>query len=208
MNDDELRRGYQAGMRDTPADDPVTEEELLALVERRGDEATRLAILDRVMASETGRREFELLRAAAAAARGVRPAPAAARRWVIPLLAAAALALVAVTLTLTRRDPEPRFRGGNGEAVALSAPWDGAEVPGSAGTRFAWRPVPRATRYRVEVLDPDRTVMFTAETADTEAVTDRALPAGAYLWRVEALLRDGSLRQSPVRRLTVPAGGE
>ena len=206
MNDDELRRGYRAGMRDAPADDPITEEELLALVERRGDEATRLAILDRVMASETGRREFELLRAAAGAARGMRPAPA--RRWMIPLLAAAALALVAVTLTLTRRDPGPQFRGGNGEAVALAEPWDGAEVPGAAGTRFAWRPVPRATRYRVEVLDSERNVMFSAETADTEAVTDRALPAGAYLWRVEALIRDGSLRQSPVRRLTVPPSAQ
>lgn len=207
MNDDELRRSYQAGMRDVPGPEaPVTEEELLMLVERRGDEATRLAILDRVMASETTRREFELLRSAAAAAKAVRPAPARPRpRWVVPLLAAAAVALVAVALTLARREPEPQFRGPtNGEMVALVAPWDGAEVEGSAGLRFAWHPVRGTRQYRVEVLDTSQNIVFEAEVADTEAVTERAFPAGDYLWRVEARLRDGSLRHSPVRRFTVP----
>ena len=206
MNDDELRRSYQAGMREVPASEaPVTEEELLMLVERRGDEATRLAILDRVMASETTRREFELLRTAASAAKAVRPAPAPARpRWVVPLLAAAAVALVAVALTLARREPEPQFRGPtNGEMVALTAPWDGAEVGGSAGLRFAWHPVRGTRRYRVEVVDPAQNVVFETEVADSEAVTEQALPAGDYLWRVEAQLRDGSLRHSPVRRLRV-----
>ena len=206
MNDDELRRSYQAGMRDEPAPEaPVTEEELLMLVERRGDEATRLAILDRVMASETTRREFELLRSAASAAKSVRPAPARPR-WIVPLLAAAAVALVAVALTFTRRDSEPQFRGPtNGEMVALIAPWDGAEVGGSAGLRFAWHPVRGTRLYRVEVLDPSQNLVFEAEVADTEAVTGRALPAGDYLWRVEARLRDGSLRHSPVRRLRISA---
>lgn len=207
MNDDELRRTYQAGMRDAPGpgpEAPVTEDELLMLVERRGDEATRLAILDRVMASETTRREFELLRSAASAAKAVRPAPARSR-WIVPLLAAAAVALVAVALTVTRREHEPQFRGPtNGEMVALVAPWDGAEVGGSAGLRFAWHPVRGARQYRIEVLDPSQAVVFEAEVADTEAVTETALPAGDYLWRVEARLRDGSLRHSPVRRLRVP----
>lgn len=208
MNDDELRRAWQAAMKDAPATaDPVTEEELLALVERRGGEATRLAILDRVMASETARREFELLRAAASAGRAVKPAPRP-RRWIVPVLAAAAVALVAVTLTITRRPPPPQFRGPGGEAVSLLAPWDGAEVPGAAGTRFEWRAVPGVERYRIEVLDSDQAVVFEAEPADTEAVTDRALPPGSYLWRVEARLRDGTRRFSPVRRLTVPEGAQ
>lgn len=203
MTDEDLRDAYGELLRQPPdAGDEVSPEELRQLVDGRGPEAVRLAILDRVMRSDSARREFELLRATAAAAGG-RPR-VAFPPWLG--VAAAAVVLVGAGLAgwLLQRAEAPVFRTPAGGAqVELAAPAEGATAP--FPQVFAWSPVPGASRYRVEVLDAQRAEAWSAETPDTTASAGARIPAGDYLWRVEALMRDGTLRHSAVRRLRVPA---
>ena len=78
MNDERLRAIYERILAESHGTgEDVTPEQLLALAEGRGNDADRLRTLDVVMRSEHSRRDFELLRTAAAA---MHPR-AAARGW-------------------------------------------------------------------------------------------------------------------------------
>lgn len=168
-------------------------EMLRALVAREGGESARLATLDHVMSCRECQREFELLRAMAAAA-------PVERRWRVPvplalaasLLIAAAAGVVGVR-TLTR--PGDDVMRGGAEGVSLIAPSAGAP------RLLRWRAVPSAISYRVEVLTYSGTVVSGATTTDTvAAIPDSvSLSSGArYLWWVRARRADGTELRSPM----------
>src|SRR5690242_15022183 len=99
MTEDELRARYHEALRDRANGDRSacpTPEELLAVVERRGSEAGRLATLDHAMSCSAGcAPEFELLRAMHAAGGTARARRVRFPVWsVIP--AAAAVLIVAL----------------------------------------------------------------------------------------------------------------
>jgi hypothetical protein len=179
-------------------------ESLQALARRQGPEEERLRILDHAMSCADCRAELDLIRSIERAGRDLaateRPA---GRRWLVPAALAASL-LLAVglgRLALAPPSEEDVVRSGSGAAaVALVSPAAGATA--GKPLLFAWRPVPGATSYRLEVLSPSGEVAVEAETADTAVAPEaaRRLAPGDYQWWVSALGAPG-LPRSELRRL-------
>ena len=186
---------------------------LLAVIEKQGDDTSRLATLDHVMRCDACRGDFDLLRTAAASAREaeagdaptlhvVRGGGGRARRLPLRPLAVAAGLVVAVGVGLLSWPPatrKPLLRGEE-HTVVLLAPEPRAD--GSALLR--WRTVSGAAAYRVEVFTPTgRTVV-----ADTVRDSTFVLPATtasdsreALRWMVTALHGDGHEVQSRAERV-------
>lgn len=200
MTDDELRRAYQARAA-RPAASPPTPEELARLLSREGTEAERAELLDRALADPATARDFELLRAIAAAERNeARPA---ARRWAVPLTLAASLLLAVGAYALLRPNgPDDTVRApvANG-GPALVAPLEAASLPEGIIT-FTWHPGPRATGYRLELLTDAGALASSVQTSDTSAAM-AVLAGGSYRWLVVGLLPDGLEAPSRPRRILI-----
>jgi hypothetical protein len=186
-------------------------EALLGLVERMGDDAARLATLDHVMSCADCRRDFDLLRTAAASAEQAASEPPAlrvvrgggrspARRFPLRSVAVAAGLVVAVGVGLLSWHPgtrQPLLRG-DANTVVLLAP----ETRPDGSALLRWRTVPGAAAYRVEVFAPNgRTVV-----ADTVRDSTFVLPAPEVSdqqlrWMVTALHGDGHEVRSPAERV-------
>jgi hypothetical protein len=203
VNDARLRDAYARILRSreaagTPA--PVSLEAMLAVIERRGSDADRVRTLDAIMQSAEMRSEFEVLRAAAAAA--ARPA---VPRLVYAMAATLVLAAGAgVWLASTTRAPDELRGPGAEPAIALVSP--GATIAADAPARFVWRAVPGASAYRLELLDADGTVVYSTRTADSSAVLppNVTLRRGAeYRWWVKAETPGGEIVTGVPRPLRV-----
>ena len=201
MNDDELRKAWQARHPGTSAE--PSPEELQRLVAREGTDDERLEILDRALSSSRGSRELELLRAISQAGRLDQP-----RRWwrgTVPLALAASVLLVTVGVLL-RRDvarEETRATPADGSPV-LVAPATDAQV--TDPVTFVWQAVPGARSYRVELLSDAGTLVTSIETPDTtarSALAGVARPDSSYRWVVVALLPEGVEVASRPRRVTL-----
>jgi hypothetical protein len=183
----------------------ATPEAIAALVRREGAEEARLATLDHVMSCAECRRDFDLLSAVERAGleTGTAVRGGARRSWLMPAALAASL-LIAIGLgrTLTR-PADDTLRGGGGSAIVLLQP--AAEAVAGDSLIFAWRPVPGASRYELELLDAGGSVAASAQTADTTAspAAVRALPPGVYRWWVRAASSDGQPLRSPLRALVL-----
>ncbi|HEY7027172.1 MAG TPA: hypothetical protein VH438_06175 [Gemmatimonadales bacterium] len=202
MNEDELRKAYQSrGVRASDAVEP-TPEELQRLVAGQGDEAERLAIMERALSSRRSAGDLELLRAISHAER-----LAESRSWwrspVVVGLAASLLLVVGVLSLRDRARDEQRAAPAEGTPVLLEPAVD-ARVADSI--RFVWQPVPGARGYRVELLTDAGNIVTSIETTDTIARYVPTRPAGGettYRWVVAALLPEGAEVVSPPRRLTI-----
>lgn len=198
MSAEEIRRHYQAALaRRADPQSGVSVEQLEALAAHRLPEAEALALLDRVMADDGLRREYELLRSLHTAGAAVPP-----KRWLRPALAlAAGLAAVVTIGNLVRagREPAGTARGSGGTAL-LAQPASGAVA--TLPATLAWHPASGARSYRLQVLDPDGGVLMTRETTDT-AITVQAgeVHAGPAHWWVEVRLTAGTGR-SELRAVT------
>ena len=200
MTDEALRRAYQAGLsvRKERQDCP-SPEALNALVNREGDEATRLAVLDHVMSCTACRRDFELLRAVHVAGRD-RPA------WRYqPLALAASIALLVglggAALWTRLAPPEKDTLRGTGAQVETIQPAGGAVI--TPPLLLAWRPVAGARSYTVELLASDGRLVQSWTTSDTSVAVSpgtRQVSPGSFAWWVRAHLLDGSERHSSVLR--------
>jgi RNA polymerase sigma-70 factor (ECF subfamily) len=192
------------GGRSSPCPEP---EAIHALTRREGGEDERLAILDEVMSCPDCRSEFDLLRSIELAGEQAGDIRRRTGRWLAPaaLAAAVLLALAAARLALPGAPAREIVRSAAADRVALAAP------PGEASTGlpllFAWRPVPGASRYRLEVLTTDGEIVLEAETAETAIVVQSAadLAPGEYRWWVAATV-PGAAARSALRpiRLTAP----
>ena len=162
----------------------VTAEELLRLVERRGSDAERLGTLDHVMDCRPCHDDFSELNAAVVRGRGQRKFVGIGAAAALVLFVGSSFLWLQLGQRLTPRGPE------------RTLPY-----------RFiAWRPLPNAAGYRVELLDASRAQIYTHLTRDTNlALPDSVgLETGErYTWRVLATL-PGSL---PIlsRSFVVPA---
>jgi hypothetical protein len=207
MTDDRLRQAYARHLASLPPGGRagcVPPEALLALAQREGSEAERLATLDHAMVCEACRRDLELFRSVTRAG----AATAAARRvpqWFTPLAAAAVLLIVVgfgATLML-RRTGETALRGGMPDVELVSPE---GSVPAGGAATLVWRGVGGAARYEVELLAGNGDSIYAAGTADTalalpETITLAA--GGEYVWSVRAVLPDGRQIGSVPRRFRI-----
>jgi hypothetical protein len=186
----------------------ATLEAILAVVQREGLEAARLSTLEHIMACAACHREYQWLTAvdeAGAEAEGTAGATSARPWWGGQRLAlAASLAAavgVAVVLSGVLRKGAERERGGAGD-IAVTAP--AGRVAAGAPITFAWRAVPGASRYVLEVQRADGSVVLADTTADTTAtVADpaRLKPDSAYRWWVREVTDGSEPRSSAFRDL-------
>jgi hypothetical protein len=212
VTDEALREAYQRALdaRRVPGRDRcVTPEAMLSLLRQEGAEETRLEALDHVMGCGECRSEFELLRAMeeAAARTTERAAPMfgpSLRRFAAPLALAASLILV-VTVAHRVRSPEGSdVERGMTDGITLLAP--SAEIDETTPPTFAWKPVPGAQRYELEVLDEKGALVWGAKTSETSVTLSdpRLLPPGkTYRWWVRTTTESGTQRASPVRSLRI-----
>lgn len=202
MNEERLREIYSGVMasraakagRTTACPSP---EAVLALVRREDTEDSRLATLDHVMSCAECRSEFDLLRSIelAGAEAGAEAGTEASadsrpgrRSWFVPAALAASVlfAVMIGRLALPTVPGDEVVRSGPDGGVTLLAP--PPEAPAGSPVRFAWHPIPGASRYRLEVLTTDGQLALEAETADT-AITLQSvegLASGDYQWWVDA----------------------
>jgi hypothetical protein len=210
VSDERLRELYATAVRGRAGragGEHPAPEAIAALVRREGAEDARLATLDHVMSCAECRRDFDLLSAVERAGleSGAAGRAGARRSWLMPAALAASL-LVAIGLGRTLMRPaDDTTRGGGESAVVLLQP--AAEAVAGDSLSFAWRPVPGASRYELELLDAGGSVTASALTADTTAspVAVRKLPPGEYRWWVRAATSDGRPLRSPLRALVLTA---
>ena len=193
------------GAPDAVASDEPAPERILDAVAGRLPEDERLAVLDRAMRTERGRREVALLRTASVAADEAFPVARPRPWWRQAGVAAAAALLLAVGAggALWRGRPADggadalRSAGSDAAGVVLVDP----DV--RAGAALRWRAVPGAVRYDVEVLGADGAVLHAAATRDTTLALPPTLatPAEGAEWWVRARLTDGTVRRSAPGRL-------
>jgi hypothetical protein len=209
VTDERLRELYATAVRGRtgrPGGEHPAPEAIAALVRREGAEEARLATLDHVMSCAECRRDFDLLSAVERAGleSGAAGRAGARRSWFMPAaLAASLLIAIGVGRTLTRPADDTTRGGGGGSAIALLQP-AAAAVAGDS-LIFAWRPVPGASSYALELLDSGGSVAASAQTTDTTAspTAVRALPPGEYRWWVRAATPDGRPLRSPLRALVL-----
>jgi hypothetical protein len=206
-----LRELYSASVEEQEVVDRancVDPEAILALVLGEVPEADRMATLDHVMSCPACHRDYEYLSAVEEA--GDKTERIAGRRapsWrrALPLAAAASLVLAIGGLMLRGRGDEGVERGGAG-GILLIAPGD-QEVSAAGPLHFAWKPVPGAGRYVIEVQGPGGEAVFSDSTADTTATLDRPdalTPGSTYTWSVRTLEQGAEEpATSPVARFRV-----
>ena len=211
MTDQELRDNYARAI-DARGESSraacVEPDAIVALVQREGPEAARLATLDHVMSCEGCRREFDLLGAiervgAHNSRRGVERI-----RWRrYATVAVAASLLLAIGLGPGRRlwvqrASDDAIRGTSSSEVVLIAPDDGTTVTGAAV--FAWRAFPGAAPYTLEMVDAGGNVRFSQQLPDTSVTVDRLrVAAGEYQWLVRVTGDDGVERRSVPRSIRI-----
>ncbi len=116
------------------------------------------------------------------------------RWWMGPALAAAAMLVVVAALEIQRRS-EPALRLPQGGETVLRS--GRVELKAPAGElaalpeRLEWEGVEGAQRYVVTVMEVDRSVLWTGETARPSVeipaeVRSAAVPGKTLLWQVEA----------------------
>lgn len=204
MNDARLQELYQRAIRaraEPARSSCPSPERVRELVAREGSEASRLETLDHVMACHACQREFELLRAIAAAGPDDHPA----RRWggLRSLALAASLLIVVAGAAFTVRARSHRgaadvMRGGGAQVMLI--PSDPA-----APLVLRWHAVPGAVAYVMEALSDSGTVLAQDTTRDTTAtISDAVRRTAGALWWVRARRADGSEARSPLR----PIAGE
>jgi hypothetical protein len=191
MNDERLRTLYAGAMArlPLPADAaPVPLEAMVDLLEQRGSEAERSQTLRAILRDPRAREEFELLRAVVRAGTPPRQSWRAAVGW--QMAAGAALLVGTAWLFSLTQAPEEPLRGGE-STVTMLQPADGVEL--TAPPLFAWRPVPNAVDYRIEIVDSLGSVVFEEQVRDTTStgpVSGSLVPGHRYRWSVTVLTRD------------------
>lgn len=202
MSDDRLRHAYESLMRERAKRAPDADVSLDAMrdvLERRGSEESRLALIDRIMAHPRLAGEFAVLRAAHEAAQ---PAPRVLFSIRALAMAAGILTVVALGTWYAQRDgtQEDRMRGAR-VGIPLYAPAE-TVLADSVGL-FSWAGMPDARQYIFELNTAAGDPLYSTVTTDsTVALPDsvRLTPGTAYFWWVRSITRDGEL-SSPLRPL-------
>lgn len=197
-SDSELRAAYHRGA--TAGDGCPSADELAALAAGSIDGAARERLLAHVARCADCADDLRLVLPA-------RPAPVRRAGW-RPLAVAAVLAVgVPLVAWWAARDEAPGtvYRTGVEREAPRAALADGAALPRAAFV-LRWQPVAGAAAYDVVVADAALAPLHEARGVRGTEVTVPAgvLPEqGFVLWRVEAVMPDGSRHASPLYRATL-----
>jgi hypothetical protein len=193
MTDDRLRAAYERLLAERgrePVERPVSLDEMLAVLEKRGGETERLDVMNRVMRHPSQRQEFDVLRAAHQASRQPRHVPFI---WQASIAAGLLIAAVAGSRLLKPTATEPDVLRGNANVtVPLYEPAQTA-VADSARS-FLWAHVAGASRYSFTLMDLEGRPLYDTVVSDTTlALPDsvRLTAGGEYRWRVKASTPSG-----------------
>jgi hypothetical protein len=227
LTDERLRAWYAPLAEREPAHRGAcpAPEVIQALVEQRGDEATRLAVLDHVMACGPCRYEFDLLNTVTRPNSRLhgRPAVPSLRRrlwasrparWTATALAASVVAAISIQSFRHRAVPDV-VRGARAAvgldtaqfAVRLITPSaaDAVTATASDDLTFCWHATPGALLYTIEVLDSNGMRVLGTSTPDTAVTFPGAphllRPRTAYQWWVRAVSPSGADQRSEIRAL-------
>ena len=212
LTDEALRGAYRRALdvrRVSGRELCVAPEAMLSLLRREGPEEQRLEMLDHVMGCSACRSEFELLRAIEQAGAGTaeRAGPAVLRslpRFAVPLALAASLILVVMVGQRLRSPDGTDVERGPMDGVTLLGP--PSEIEAGTSPTFAWKSVPGAQSYELEVLDEKGAVVWGARTSETSVtMSDPVLltPGNSYRWWVRTTTPSGNQRASAVRSLRI-----
>lgn len=198
-----LEAAYRALVDRESGDAPAPEipaEVLQQLAEGTYVGPDRDALIDRALSHDASAREFAFF-LDLHNARPQQRSATSVRRWA---LAASMVVVAALGVRWLGTDPGPDpLRSSVSDAVAVLEPADGAVF--DTTVTFAWRPVPDASSYLVEVVRDDGTTVATTTTGDTTAsvLPTMAVASGERLsWWVTATLSDGTSRRSTPAALT------
>jgi hypothetical protein len=207
MADPDLAAVYASllrGRTNVRADCPPLEA-VQALAVTDGHDPSRLEQLDHVMSCASCMGEYEMLRAVRVAGNPPKATVARRRAIVLPAVGLLAASLLVFAVAQRDNDADTELVRGRTDAVELVAP---AAVASRADSlRLAWRAVPQASAYDVELLTPDGTVLFTTTTPDTALqVAPDVVPSDVSVveWLVLARRADGNVLRSPLLRVVLP----
>jgi hypothetical protein len=206
VDDDRLMQAYQQMLakRATNASPPPVSLDVVRELAESSRGGAREGELEQVLAHPVTRAEFHFLRDI------VTNEPKAARRHVPTWAAMAAVLVIAVALPIlwpgVGVDSPGPLRGGSA-AFELVTPSPDESL--AAGSRVAWRAVPEAASYTVELIDANGASRWQQATSDTVLVLPDSvrLDDGArYTLSVVARLSDGTTQRSIPRATTGKAG--
>ena len=200
MSDERLKALYEsvtAARTDPTRAGCVSPEGLRRLVDQEESEASRLELLDHVMACSACHGEFELLRSIGQGAK--QDQRHRVPRWTMAAAASVVL-LIGGGVVWRSLGPEAQpFRGAAGDIELISPVGQAADGP----LRLVWEAVPEVLSYRLEVLDGSGALVHAAETQDTSYLVPDTVPLQSgteLMWWVRGVMRDGSERTGgPVR---------
>lgn len=200
MNDEQLREAYERGLPggdSRPALDDLAAERLRRLVEREGSDAERLHTVDALLSTAEGRRDMEIVWAAARASRP-------ARRSMWWRVAAAALLVATIPSVYLATRNSVAVERGDESPITLVAPIGIQEA--TVASRFVWRGVADADRYTLVVVDSAGNEVFAGETRDTALALPGQVvlrPGASYLWWVQARTRLGESVTAVTQRVRI-----
>ncbi|MEW5916994.1 MAG: hypothetical protein AB1762_11335, partial [Gemmatimonadota bacterium] len=148
MSDERLRQAYDTLLRERSrraSEADVSLDAMRDVLERRGSEDVRLALIDRIMAHPRLAEEFAVLRAAHEAAKPARRMVLSARPFAI---AAGIIAVIALGTWFTQREGNEDLMRGARVGIPLYAPAE-TVLADSVGP-FAWAGVPDGRQYIFE----------------------------------------------------------
>jgi len=213
VSDESLREAYQRALdarRVSGREACPSPEAMLSLLRREGTEEQRLETLDHVMGCGACRPELELLRsieqvgASAETTERARTVLGIPRRFAGPLALAASLILVVAVGQRLRSPEAPDVERGRMDGVTLLGP--PTEIAPGMPATFAWKPVPDASSYELEVFDENGHLVWGARTSHTSVTMSDPLvttPGKHYRWWVRATTESGTQRASTVRSLRI-----
>ena len=217
--DDSVRKAFEALAGQAGDSGPACPTDDRIWAAARGELSTgeTRALLDHTAGCaaclEAWRLAREVASAAPEAARARRASPSRAGWWVAAAAAIVAAVALGVFLPGWRSTaPEPAMRAGEAVAIRPMVPPD-AELPRN-GITLRWSAAHEGARYHVRVTSETLDPLYEArELSDPEARVpperlDGVAEGERLLWRVEAILPDGTRLDSPTFSVVVAAPEE
>ena len=210
MNDLELRAMYQRLVElrsDADRHRCASPEEIVALAEGVLPEEERVRLLTHVATCMYCQRDLGVVRTVVVTREGDASSRRTSRFVTVAAAAAAAAFVGTMLFSRANRNQEGEvMRGGGTDISAVAVAPIGAVTDSAGPLTFVWHPVPRTTRYDVEVLTDAGALVYATSQTDTSFVIPPSVQLARstdYLWRISAALETGATTPFPAKRFRI-----